>query len=54
MMSNGFKINECDNCIYYKTTKNAYVLLCLYVEDTLIIGSNKDVINQKKYAQREI
>ena len=21
MMSNGFKINECDKCIYYKTTK---------------------------------
>ena len=47
-MSNGFKINECDKCIYYKTTKNTYVLLCLYVDDMLIIRSNKDIINQTK------
>ena len=47
-MSNGFKINECDKCIYYKTTKNMYVLLCLYVDDMIIIGSNKDIINQTK------
>ena len=48
MLSNGFKIYKCYKCIYYKTTKNSYVLLWLYVDDMLIIGSNKDIINQTK------
>ena len=48
MMSNGFRINECEKCLYLKTTKNAYVMLCLYVDDMLIIGSNNDILNQTK------
>ena len=48
MMSNGFSINECDKCIYFKNTPYGYVLLGLYVDDMLIIGSNKDMVSQTK------
>ena len=30
MMSNGFKINECDKCVYIKNTPNHVVIVCLY------------------------
>lgn len=48
MLSNGFSTNECDKCIYYKCTPSGYISLCLYVDDMLIIGSNKDIIQQTK------
>jgi transposase InsO family protein len=48
MMSNGFKINECDKCVYIKNTDNGYVIVCLYVDDMLILGSNLQVINETK------
>lgn len=31
MLSNDFKINECDKCVYIKTTPKAYVIVCLYL-----------------------
>ena len=48
MMSNGFKINECDKCVYIKNTSKGYVIVCLYVDDMLIIGSNNDMIKTTK------
>ncbi|GJS27565.1 reverse transcriptase domain-containing protein [Tanacetum coccineum] len=48
LLSNGFQINECDKCVYIKQYKNAFVIICLYVDDMLIIGTNMDVINQTK------
>ena len=48
MMSNGFKINECDKCVYVKNLENDYVIVCLYVDDMLIIGSNFKMINSTK------
>ena len=45
MLSNGFKINECDKCVYIKDTPNQEVILCLYVDDTLIMS--KDIANIK-------
>ena len=48
MLTNGFVINENDKCIYVKQTKNACVIVCLYVDDMLILGTNKDVINSTK------
>ena len=48
MMSNGFKINECDKCVYVKDTENGYVILCLYVDDMLIVGSNDRMIKNTK------
>ena len=44
MLSHGFKINECDKCVYIKTYANSCVFVCLYVDDMLIIGTSKDVI----------
>ena len=40
MMSHDFKINECDKCVYVKDTKHGYVIVCMYVNDLLIIGSD--------------
>ena len=48
LLSNGYQINECDKCVYVKQYKNAFVIICLYVDDMLIMGTNMDVINQTK------
>ena len=48
MMSNGYKIIECDKCLYIKNTDKGYVIVCLYVDDMLIIGSNNDMIKTTK------
>ena len=44
MMTNGFKINECYKCVYVKNTEHGSVIICLYVDDILIMGSNNEVI----------
>ena len=43
MITNGFKINECDKGVYIKDIENGYVILCLYVDDILIVGSNSHI-----------
>ena len=48
MLSHGFKINECDKCVYIKTYANSCVFVCLYVDDMLIMGTSKDVIMSTK------
>ena len=48
MLSNDFKINECDKYVYTRNTQSEYVIVCLYVDDMLIIGSNNDVIKATK------
>ena len=48
MITNGFKINECDKCVYIKDTKNDYIILCLYVDDILIVGSDDKMIKSTK------
>ena len=48
MLANGFKINECDKCVYVNDTGNGYVILCLYVDDMLIIGSDDNMIKSTK------
>ena len=48
MLSNGFKINECDKCVYIKNTPNHEVIVCLYVDDMLIISKNIIDINATK------
>ena len=48
MMANGFKINECDKCVYVKSNQNDHVIVCLYVDDMLIIGSNINIIKTTK------
>ncbi|KAI3728566.1 hypothetical protein L6452_17204 [Arctium lappa] len=48
MLERGFKINECDKCVYMKDTTHGYVILCLYVDDMLIIGSDDKMIKSTK------
>ena len=48
LLSNGFKTNESDKCIYYKSFDDAHVIICLYVDDLLLFGPNMDVINATK------
>ncbi|KAK2455989.1 putative mitochondrial protein [Trifolium repens] len=48
MLSNGFKVNESDKCIYYKFENGICTIICLYVDDLLIFGSNLSAVNAVK------
>ena len=48
MVANGFRINERDKCVYVKNTENGYIILCLYVDNMLIVGSDDDMIKSTK------
>ena len=48
MFSSEFKINECDKYVYTKSTQKGYVIVCLYIDDILIIGSNHEMIQSTK------
>jgi hypothetical protein len=50
ILSNGFKHNGANKCIYSKFTKDYGVIVCLYVDDMLIFETNmKGVYETKKY-----
>ena len=48
MMTNGFKIIECEKCVYVKNTERGFVIICLYVDDILIMGRNNEIIKNTK------
>ena len=48
MLSNGFKINECNKCVYVKNTHNSFAILCLCVDDILIMGIDSKVVKVTK------
>ncbi|KAF3649136.1 putative tyrosyl-DNA phosphodiesterase 2-like [Capsicum annuum] len=48
MLANKFKINKCDKCVYIKDTPNHQVIVCLYVDDMLIISRDISDINATK------
>ena len=48
MLANGFKINKCDKCVYIKNVMNHEVIVCLYVDDMLIMSKEIDDINATK------
>nr|GEV45804.1 retrotransposon protein, putative, Ty1-copia subclass [Tanacetum cinerariifolium] len=48
MLESGFKINECDKCVYVKDASSGYVILCLYVDDMLLVGINDKMIKSTK------
>ena len=48
MISRGFKINECDKCVNIKDTKHGCVIVCLYVDDILIVDSDDKMITYTK------
>ncbi|XP_077214618.1 uncharacterized protein LOC143849484 [Tasmannia lanceolata] len=47
-IDNGFDVNEADRCIYSKSTDNSVVIICLYVDDMLILGTDLLIINETK------
>jgi hypothetical protein len=50
ILSHGFKHNNADKCIYSKFTDCYGVIICLYVDDMLIFGTNMEGISEtKKY-----
>jgi hypothetical protein len=50
ILANGFKHNGTDKCVYYKFTSEYGVIVCLYVDDMLIFGTNMlGVCETKKY-----
>jgi hypothetical protein len=44
----GFAINEADRCVYYRHGGGQSIILCLYVDDILIFGTNINIINEVK------
>ena len=47
-MANRPKINECDKYVYVKSNENDYAIVCLYVDDMLIIDNNINIIKATK------
>lgn len=48
LKSNGFAVNASDSCLYSKMFESSCVIICLYVDDMLIVGSNIEVVNDTK------
>lgn len=48
MISNGYKVNESDKCVYYKSENCICTIICLYVDNILIFESNIQAINDVK------
>jgi hypothetical protein len=48
LTSAGFVVNEADTCVYYQFVGSKGVILCLYLDDILIFGTNVVVINDVK------
>ena len=48
MLANDFNINECDKCVYVKDAENGYIILILYIDDMLIIGSDDKMVKSTK------
>nr|AAT77039.1 putative gag-pol polyprotein [Oryza sativa Japonica Group] len=44
LTSVGFVVNEADKCVYYRYGGGEGLILCLYVDDILIFGTNLNVI----------
>jgi hypothetical protein len=48
LTSAGFVVNEADKCVYYRYGGDKGVILCLYVDDILILGTSLDAIKEIK------
>jgi len=48
VLANGFKINQSDKCVYSKFDNGKGVIICLYVDDMLIFGTDLDEVNKTK------
>ena len=41
-------MNECDKCVYIEDVEHGYVIVCLYVDDMLIVSSDDKMITSTK------
>nr|GFB58780.1 zinc finger, CCHC-type [Tanacetum cinerariifolium] len=49
VLSNGFSLNQADKCMYSKLDASGKeVIICLYVDDMLIFGTDQDQVNKTK------
>ena len=48
ILKDGFAMMEEDHCVYLKRSDNSFVILSLYVDDILIAGNNKEMIDTTK------
>ncbi|KAL0546106.1 hypothetical protein IC582_016011 [Cucumis melo] len=48
LINNGFKVNSSDTCVYSKVFGAYCILICLYVDDMLIFGTNMELITDTK------
>ncbi|KAJ9557953.1 hypothetical protein OSB04_012567 [Centaurea solstitialis] len=49
VLSNGFALNQADKCVYSKfDTSGKGVIICLYVDDMLIFGTDQDQVDKTK------
>jgi len=48
LITTGFVVNEADTYVYYRYGGGEAIMLCLYVDDILIFGSNLNVIEKVK------
>lgn len=44
----GFHVSNSDKCLYFKVVDEKVVIICLYVDDMLIIGTNTEVVASVK------
>ena len=44
----GFVRRKVDHCVYSKQVGDHFINIVMYVDDTLLIGNNKDVIKEVK------
>nr|GEY83007.1 zinc finger, CCHC-type [Tanacetum cinerariifolium] len=49
VLSNGFSLNQADKCVYSRFDASSKgVIICLYVDDMLILGTDQDQVNKTK------
>jgi len=48
MIKDEFTINECDKCVYTKTIGDACIIVCLYINNMLILVTNIELIKSTK------
>ena len=48
VLKDGFKMMEEDHCVYLKRSNNSFVILSLYVDDILLVGNSKEMIDTTK------
>ena len=50
ILSDGFRHNNVDKCLYSKTCDDYMVIVCLYVDDMLILSDDmKGIIETKRF-----